>query len=167
MSRPETKPGGSIALVMVQRVVKRDVQRQRTDCELTARCQELVSGDQRVVLGVDQANFARKQFLLRVQNIENRTLSGALLTRIDFGLALAAGQLDGVTIDLGPIAKGTRAPGELLDRASRQLGANALSERTRSYVLEQLRDLSFEKKPELVAERAVGLLLGAPELQRR
>jgi uncharacterized protein (DUF1800 family) len=93
--------------------------------------------------------------------------SGALLTRIDFGLALAAGQVDGVTIDLGPISQGTHAPGELLDRASKQLGADSLSDSTRSYVLEQLRDLSFEKKPELVAERAVGLLLGAPELQRR
>ena len=93
--------------------------------------------------------------------------SGALLTRIDFGLALAAGQLDGVTIDLAPISQGTHAPGELLDRASKQLGADSLSERTRRYVLEQLRDLSFETKPELVAERAVGLLLGAPELQRR
>ena len=66
-----------------------------------------------------------------------------------------------------PLAQGAHAPAELLELASRQLGTGALSDRTRSYVLEQLRDLSFEKKPELVAERAVGLLLGAPELQRR
>ena len=95
------------------------------------------------------------------------TASGALLARIDFGLALAAGQIDGIAINVAPLTQGAHAPDEVLARAAKQLGVDALSETTRGYVLSQLKDLSLEKKPQLVAERAVGLLLGAPELQRR
>jgi uncharacterized protein (DUF1800 family) len=95
--------------------------------------------------------------------------SGALLARIDFGLQLAQGQLDGVEVDLSALSAGAHGHEEVLDRAARSLGlgASALSDRTRGYILEQLREVSVEKKPEQVAQRAVGLLLGAPELQRR
>src|SRR5438445_738696 len=60
---------------------------------------------------------------------------------------------------------GARGPEEILDRAAARMGASGLSERTREYVLAQLRDAW--PQPEVVAERAVGLLLGSPELQRR
>ena len=95
--------------------------------------------------------------------------SGALLARIDFGLQLAQGQLEGVEVDLSALSAGAHGHEEVLDRAARSLGlgANALSDRTRGYILEQLREVSVEKRPEQVAQRAVGLLLGAPELQRR
>ena len=93
--------------------------------------------------------------------------SGALLARIDFGLQLAQGQLDGVDVDLSPLSDGASGHEEVVDRAARSLGVGALSERTRAYVLEQLEELPAQKRPELVAQRAVGLLLGAPELQRR
>jgi uncharacterized protein (DUF1800 family) len=95
--------------------------------------------------------------------------SGALLARIDFGLQLAQGQLDGVDVDLSALSAGAHGHEEVLDRAARSLGLGAagLSERTRDYILEQLREVNVEKKPEQVAQRAVGLLLGAPELQRR
>ena len=93
--------------------------------------------------------------------------SGALLARIDFGLQLAQGQLEGVEVDLSPLTDGAHGHEEVLDRAARRLGAGPLSEQTRAYALEQLKDLSLEKRPGLVAQRAVGLLLGAPELQRR
>ncbi len=91
--------------------------------------------------------------------------SGALLARIDFGLQLANNQLDGVQVDLKSIAAGAPGPENVLQRAAEQLGASDLSSQTRSYVLAQLKD--FPRKPELLAARAVGLLLGAPELQRR
>ena len=91
--------------------------------------------------------------------------SGALLARIDFGLQLANGQLEGVQVDLKPIAAGPPEPEGVLQRAAAQLGASELSKETRSYVLGQLKD--SPRKPELLAARAVGLLLGAPELQRR
>jgi uncharacterized protein (DUF1800 family) len=91
--------------------------------------------------------------------------SGALLARIDFGLQLANGQLDGVQVDLKPIAAGLPSPEGVLQRAAAQLGASELSTETRSYVLGQLQD--SPRRPDLLAARAVGLLLGAPELQRR
>ena len=89
--------------------------------------------------------------------------SGALLSRIDFGLQLANGQLDGVQVDLSRMAAGN--PEELLQRAAAELGAAELSERTRAYILDQLQ--KAPPRPALRAARAVGLLLGAPELQRR
>jgi uncharacterized protein (DUF1800 family) len=87
--------------------------------------------------------------------------SGALVARIDFALALAQGQLPGVEVDLGMIAG--RSPEEVLDRAARRVGAPPLSEKTRQYIVEQVR----EAAPPAAPARAVGLLLGAPELQRR
>jgi uncharacterized protein (DUF1800 family) len=89
--------------------------------------------------------------------------SGALLARIDFGLSLASGQVQGVSIDLKSIGGG--APAQVLAKAAATLGASALSDKTRDYILEQLRQTP--PKPDLQAARAVGLLLGAPELQRR
>lgn len=94
--------------------------------------------------------------------------SGALMARIDFCLQLANGQLAGVKVDLAPLAAGQ--PEQVLQNAAARLGAGELSEKTRDYILTQLRDAP--PKPELqVTElqvaRAVGLLLGAPELQRR
>ncbi|MBS2025426.1 MAG: DUF1800 domain-containing protein [Deltaproteobacteria bacterium] len=93
--------------------------------------------------------------------------SGAVLSRIDFALALAKGELPGVKVDLQPLATGARTHAEVLDRAAALLGAGALTERTRSYTLAQLEQIPLDQKPVLVAQRAVGLLLGAPELQRR
>jgi uncharacterized protein (DUF1800 family) len=89
--------------------------------------------------------------------------SGALLARIDFGLQLASGQLEGVKVDLSRLAG--FGPEQTLDRAAGELGATDLSEKTRGYILDQLRHAP--PKPDLQAARAVGLLLGAPELQRR
>jgi uncharacterized protein (DUF1800 family) len=90
--------------------------------------------------------------------------SGALLARIDFGLALASGHMEGVRVDVEPLARGAPEPEEMLDRAVASLGIPALSDRTRQYVLSQLRG---GQRPEVTASRALGLLLGSPELQRR
>ena len=51
------------------------------------------------------------------------------------------------------------------EAAAARLGATELSEKTRAYILEELR--RSPAPPDLVPARAVGLLLGAPELQRR
>jgi uncharacterized protein (DUF1800 family) len=84
--------------------------------------------------------------------------SGSMLARIDFGLQLANGQLPGVKIDLSRL-EGEGAE-DVLGRAAAQLGALELSEGTRTYVVRQLRE-------QPLPARAVGLLLGAPEMQRR
>jgi uncharacterized protein (DUF1800 family) len=86
---------------------------------------------------------------------------GALLARIDFGLALAQGQLPGVAVDLGAPTSADAA--DALDRAARRVGAPPLSETTRTHIVEQLRAAPAAAVP----ARAVGLLLGAPEMQRR
>jgi uncharacterized protein (DUF1800 family) len=81
--------------------------------------------------------------------------SGALLARIDFGLQLANGKVEGVKVDLSPFGEGP--PEEVLTRAAQELGATDLSETTRAYILKDARN----------APRVVGMLLGAPEIQRR
>ena len=95
---------------------------------------------------------------------------GALLARINFGLQLAEGKLEGVEVDLTSVTAAGLEPEQVLLRAQNLVGARDLSEKTRQYVLDRLRELPaarVAKKPELIAARAVGLLLGAPELQRR
>jgi hypothetical protein len=89
--------------------------------------------------------------------------SGALLARIDFGLSLASGQLPGVRVDLSKLGGGP--PAQVLDTAAATLGARPLSDKTRDYILAQLQ--GAPPQPAVQAARAVGLLLGAPELQRR
>ena len=54
---------------------------------------------------------------------------------------------------------------ETVQKVAARLGATELSEKTRAYILEELR--RSPAPPDLVPARAVGLLLGAPELQRR
>ncbi|TMA10492.1 MAG: DUF1800 domain-containing protein [Deltaproteobacteria bacterium] len=89
--------------------------------------------------------------------------SGALLARIDFGLQLANGKVPGTRLDLAPLQAATAE--ETVQKAAARLGATELSEKTRAYILEELR--RSPAPPDLVPARAVGLLLGAPELQRR
>jgi len=52
---------------------------------------------------------------------------------------------------------------EILTRAALELGATDLSDTTRDYILAQLKI----GPPRQQAARAVGMLLGAPEIQRR
>ncbi len=95
---------------------------------------------------------------------------GALLARINFGLTLAEGKLEGVSLDLAALAPVAAPPEQVLARAQALLSASELSERTRAYVLSQLGEVPEkrrQKQPALLAMRAVGLLLGAPEWQRR
>src|SRR5205814_4236556 len=89
--------------------------------------------------------------------------SGALLARIDFGLQLANGKVPGTRLDLAPLQAATAE--ETVQKVAARLGATELSEKTRAYILEELR--RSPAPPDLVPARAVGLLLGAPELQRR
>jgi uncharacterized protein (DUF1800 family) len=119
----------------------------------------------RAIARIGEPLFAAQPPTGYVDAAETWLSPGAVLARIDFGLALADGQLDGVTVDLSPLSRDANAPEEVLDRAAAQLGAPALSEKTREYVLAQLREAP--PGPDVVPARAVGLLLGSPELQRR
>jgi len=119
----------------------------------------------RAVARIGEPLFAAQPPTGYLDTARNWLSSGALLARIDFGLALASGQLDGVLVDLSTVSRDARGPEEVLDRASRRIGAPPLSEKTRAYILAELRETPPQSP--LVAARAVGLLLGAPELQRR
>ena len=87
--------------------------------------------------------------------------SGAVLARIDFGLQLAAGRIPGTAVDLSPLAAASAE--EVVQKVAARLGAPELTEKTRAYVLDEVRRTSADRMP----ARAAGLLLGAPELQRR
>jgi uncharacterized protein (DUF1800 family) len=87
--------------------------------------------------------------------------SEALAARGEFGLAFASGQVPGVRVDLRKIGAGP--PAAVLDAAAAVLAAPPLSAKTRSDILAQLEPLPDPSRP----AKAVGLLLGSPELQRR
>src|SRR5207245_3995152 len=94
----------------------------------------------RAVARIGEPLFAAQPPTGYVDSAQTWLSSGALLARIDFGLALAGGQLEGVNVDLAPLAHDGPGPEEVLDRAAAQLGAPQLSDKTRDYVLAQLRD---------------------------
>ena len=119
----------------------------------------------RAVARIGEPLFAAQPPTGYLDTAQNWLSSGALLARIDFGLALASGQLDGVRVDLSAVSRDARGPEEVLDRASGRIGAPPLSEKTRAYILAELREAPVQSLA--VAARAVGLLFGAPELQRR
>jgi uncharacterized protein (DUF1800 family) len=119
----------------------------------------------RAVGRIGQPLFAAQPPTGYLDTAQNWLSSGALLARIDFGLALASGQLDGVRVDLSSVARDANGPEEVLDRATGRIGAPPLSDKTRAYILAELREAPPQSAA--LAARAVGLLLGAPELQRR
>ncbi len=115
----------------------------------------------RAVARIGEPLYAAQPPTGYVDRAETWLASGALLARIDFGLQLAGGRIDGVRVDLSSVDAPT--PEQVLEKAAARLGAEALSPRTRESVLAELR----KAPPRAAPARAVGLLLGAPELQRR
>jgi hypothetical protein len=96
------------------------------------------------------------------------TNSGAMLNRMNFGLALAAGRIDGVTVDESRFAAALSARD-----ADAQVAALARAVmpgtddphlfRTIADDVRQQARLDDRQR----AERALGLLLGSPDFQRR
>ncbi|MFL5540058.1 MAG: DUF1800 family protein, partial [Longimicrobiaceae bacterium] len=95
------------------------------------------------------------------------TNSGAMLNRMNFALALAAGRVDGVSVDearFGPAlrAPDTRARVAALARTLMPAGGDARLLATIAGDVE--RQQADERA---AAARALGLLLGSPDFQRR
>jgi uncharacterized protein (DUF1800 family) len=88
--------------------------------------------------------------------------SSALIDRMNFSLALAAGRMKGVTVDpqraLGPEAMAE--PSAELDRLTQALLAGDISPKTKETVE---KEMGTTPNPAVIA----GLLLGSPEFQRR
>ncbi len=93
---------------------------------------------------------------------------GALVSRINFGLDLAAGRIHGVHLDRDALFPGKipQDDGALVDALAKKLFHAPLSSATRSTLLAELGDDDTLDDQARVA-RALGLLLGSPEFQKQ
>ncbi|MDC0710074.1 DUF1800 domain-containing protein [Stigmatella sp. ncwal1] len=100
--------------------------------------------------------------------------AGALVSRLNFALALAAGRMRGTEVDLlawTPSPTPSSA-GELVDALAPSLLYGPLSPETRTTLLAALEPGEDERMPDgekrpLEVRRAIGLLLGSPEFQKQ
>ena len=90
--------------------------------------------------------------------------SGALLSRMNAAVALAAGRLPGVSVDLDSIIPLTTHHAQLTDLVNQRLLGGAMSAHTRVVILGQLADVGDAARARTLA---VGLALGGPEFQRQ
>ncbi len=88
---------------------------------------------------------------------------GNLLQRMNVAVALAAGKLQGVEVDLEGLFTMTEDE-HLVDALDEQLLGGSMSDNTRRVILKQMRGV--RRRPQRVA-LAVGLTLGGPEFQRQ
>lgn len=90
--------------------------------------------------------------------------SGALLARMNFAVALAAGRLPGVQVGLDRVLPLATSHDALVDAVNTNFLGGAMSPRTRETILRELGDIS---NPRDARALAVGLALGGPEFQRQ
>jgi uncharacterized protein (DUF1800 family) len=90
--------------------------------------------------------------------------SGALLDRMNAAVALAAGRLPGVVVNLDAIVGATAGAEPLIAAADREILGGTMSGRTKRVIREQLADL---RDPTRARALAVGLTLGGPEFQKQ
>lgn len=90
--------------------------------------------------------------------------SGALLNRMNLAMALAAGRLPGVTVNLESVIPRTTDPEALLDAIDARLFGGKLSRNTRLAITAELADI---RDPQTMRAMALGLALGGPEFQRQ
>lgn len=90
--------------------------------------------------------------------------SGALLARMNVAMALAAGTLPGVTVDLDETIPLTADHEALIDRIDTVLLGGRMSANTRAVLLREIADVP---SPTSARTLAVGLALGGPEFQRQ
>jgi uncharacterized protein (DUF1800 family) len=95
------------------------------------------------------------------------TSSGAMLGRMNFALALAAGRVDGVRVDPALVSRGD---GAMDDAAVRGLVRTVLPGRVDEALVRTIRDdLAAQPAgdPDAAAARALGLALASPGFQHR
>jgi uncharacterized protein (DUF1800 family) len=90
--------------------------------------------------------------------------SGALLDRMNAAVALAAGKLPGVVVNLDSIVPATGDVERLIAAANREILGGTMSDRTKRVIREQLTDM---RDPIRARALAVGLTLGGPEFQKQ
>jgi uncharacterized protein (DUF1800 family) len=90
--------------------------------------------------------------------------SGALLHRMNAAVAIAAGQLPGVTVSLDGVVTASHAPDILIAAVDDRLLGGILSPRTRAVLRDQLNTVH---DPQVARSLVVGLALGGPEFQKQ
>ncbi|HWR16520.1 MAG TPA: DUF1800 domain-containing protein [Terriglobales bacterium] len=99
--------------------------------------------------------------------------SAALLNRMNFGLAMAAGRQPGVAFDPQQLTStDTADPGASLWQLERVLLSGEVSDQTHSTIMKQMEDPKFTRTEALNTPTSstrviTGLILGSPEFQRR
>ena len=96
---------------------------------------------------------------------------GALVTRLNFGIALAANRINGVFVQLPHIEKPPHDPTALVARIENKLLHARLSANSEKVVLKEFnlegRVMADGEVRPLSLAKAVGLVIGSPEFQRR
>ena len=87
--------------------------------------------------------------------------TGALLERMNFGLALASNRIQGTRVDLAKITAQDKA--KLVDESLKLIVAGDISASTRETLMKQIDEASANDS----AAQVVGLILGTPEFQRQ
>jgi uncharacterized protein (DUF1800 family) len=87
--------------------------------------------------------------------------SAALFERMNVAVAIAAGKLPGVDVDLDRVVPETAHADALVERVDQALLAGSMSPRTVSVIRREIADLG----PREARALAVGLVLGGPEFQ--
>jgi uncharacterized protein (DUF1800 family) len=90
--------------------------------------------------------------------------SGALLDRMNAGVALAAGRVPGVLVTLDSLVATTTDPARLVADVDGQILSGTMSENTRRVIQRQVSDIGDPAQARVLA---VGLALGGPEFQRQ
>jgi uncharacterized protein (DUF1800 family) len=90
--------------------------------------------------------------------------SGALLNRMTFATALAAGRLPGVGTNLDAIVPATGDYNALVEAVNQRCLSGRMTEHTRQVIRKELADIG---DPAEARALAVGLALGGPEFQRQ
>ena len=87
--------------------------------------------------------------------------TGALLERMNFGLALASNRIPGTRVDLAKLTAQDKA--KLVDESLKLIVAGDISASTRETLMKQIDEANAND----AAAKVVGLILGTPEFQRQ
>src|SRR5437667_4038388 len=90
--------------------------------------------------------------------------SGALLDRMNAGVALAAGTLPGVTVSLDSLRPATGDAEQLILQVNDKILDGTMTENTKDVIRRQTSDIG---DPVAARALAVGLAIGGPEFQRQ
>ena len=92
---------------------------------------------------------------------ENWVNTGALLERMNFGLALAGNRIPGTRVDLAKLTAPDKS--KLIDESLKLLVAGDISAGTRETLMKQIDEADASDS----AAKVVGMILGTPEFQRQ